>query len=631
MNRAQILTLLIALAAASCGQSAAPPAYRVAPDDRGVWSIIAPSGERFFSLGVNNISGAAWNPRPDTRYYDAIQRQFGGNAAAWSDATRSLLLSHGFNTLGAWSRKEIRAGEGLHRTLVLYVAGHVPDRCLVALEPNFESIVRDNVRIALADYPDRAALMGVFLDNEMPWWGRGAYQPSRNYTLLERALDLEAKSTARQAAIRFLKERHADAGALTSAWQIEPRGWDELSGEALSLSVNEAALRDRAAFTALVAERFFSISARVARETLPGALVLGVRHGGDAPDAVLIEEAKHCDVISLNDYNYAPDASFQHYARFWLLTQRPLMLTEFSWRATENASGNPNSRGAGPLVATQADRATRYAEYVRDLATIPVVVGAHWFEFADQSPQGRFDGEDSNYGIVDLENRPYETLLQAMKQTHAELPALRSATPRRMPNEIEKPQRPRYSPGQRPERPPTFDLLADWIAEPELWHADDAAIKWERVGSGLQLTHETGGAYGCGISFHGPRHAARGVGPAVTTDLDGYTHIAVDYSAPRGLQFNIVLAEAGSGPPGRSEYATAAGDDGEAFISESWFAAGGRQQIRIAIRDLNRQRFWGNQRGGNTIDMQAVLNIGLQLQGTPRSGVVELHALRLER
>jgi hypothetical protein len=63
------------------------------------------------------------------------------------------------------------------------------------------------------------------------------------------------------------------------------------------------------------------------------------------------------------------------------------MVTEYSWRARENTSGNPNTGGAGAVVETQAQRAANYKSYVESMISYPMVIGVHWFEFADQSPE----------------------------------------------------------------------------------------------------------------------------------------------------------------------------------------------------------------------------------------------------
>jgi len=49
----------------------------------------------------------------------------------------------------------------------------------------------------------------------------------------------------------------------------------------------------------------------------------------------------------------------------------------------------------------------------------PSVVGYHWFEHADQPAEGRFDGENSNYGTVTIEDNPYLELTETMTMINA--------------------------------------------------------------------------------------------------------------------------------------------------------------------------------------------------------------------
>ena len=61
----------------------------------------------------------------------------------------------------------------------------------------------------------------------------------------------------------------------------------------------------------------------------------------------------------------------------------------------------PNTKGAGLLVATQAQRAEGYKNYTTKLAPLPGLVGFHWFQWSDQPAEGRgSDGENSNFGLV---------------------------------------------------------------------------------------------------------------------------------------------------------------------------------------------------------------------------------------
>jgi hypothetical protein len=92
------------------------------------------------------------------------------------------------------------------------------------------------------------------------------------------------------------------------------------------------------------------------------------------------------------------------------LAGKPVLIGEFYMSAQENRSGNKNSRGVYPVVATQKERAAGFRRTVEDLVKIPCVIGVDWFQFHDEPTHGRFDGENFNFGLVDIHDRPYEAL-----------------------------------------------------------------------------------------------------------------------------------------------------------------------------------------------------------------------------
>jgi hypothetical protein len=52
---------------------------------------------------------------------------------------------------------------------------------------------------------------------------------------------------------------------------------------------------------------------------------------------------------------------------------------------------------------------------------VPRVVGLHWFQFTDQPYLGRaLDGENSNYGVVDVNDESYFTLAERMRVVNGE-------------------------------------------------------------------------------------------------------------------------------------------------------------------------------------------------------------------
>lgn len=609
----------------------AEPNYKVVKDEHNVWWFEGPGGARFYSLGISNVSPEPFRPREGTKFYNPVPGEFGGSVEKWGASVRSLLLENHFNTLGAWSSNSVPMDERLCTTPVLYLVQHEGTRCLTPLRKDFEQFVRENSREAIAKLPDHKHILGVFIDNEMPWYGKSGWDDIPTFTLLEQAFQLPASDERRIGALEFLKSRYASVKDFNQAWSLDISSWEALDEPTLRTRNTPTTEADRGAFSAMLAERFYEVTTRVIREILPDTLILGTRIPGNAPDGVIRACGKYCDVMSVNEYRAEPSASVSTLTRFWVLGGKPIMHTEFSWRAKQNASGDPNTRGAGAVVETQAQRAQAYAGLVSDTATVPYVIGSHWFEFADQSPQGRFDGEDSNYGVVSIDNKPYGELLSAMRETNARVQELHAKTKRVMPSELPKVVGVRYVPGQHPERPASLDLLGEWMNTPELWGASDAHMHWKREGSTLVLNYDAGAEYGCGINIFAPKTAALGHGPKFAADLDGYEKFVIECEAPKGLQINLVLAEAGAAPPSEPKLDLSAGDDGEAFVSAPVTGTGTRTKFEVPIAKLSRQKFFGSQTGGSVVQMQAIRNVGLQVSGVPAKGEVKVYRFALER
>ncbi len=119
-------------------------------------------------------------------------------------------------------------------------------------------------------------------------------------------------------------------------------------------------------------------------------------------------------MVSVNHYAKDGGVDPAWWDRLDAMVQKPVMITEFSWRAMENRSGNRNTLGADVTVPAQHDRAERSARFVPALMARPFVVGMHWFQWADEPVHGRdLDGEDSHYGHVDWQDQAYEELANA--------------------------------------------------------------------------------------------------------------------------------------------------------------------------------------------------------------------------
>jgi hypothetical protein len=90
-----------------------------------------------------------------------------------------------------------------------------------------------------------------------------------------------------------------------------------------------------------------------------------------------------------------------------------VLVSEWFFAARENRTGNRNN-GHLMTVGTQDERAAGAAAATTNFAAIPELVGAHWFMYYDHPKGGRPDGEDYDFGLVDINDRPYQRLTSAL-------------------------------------------------------------------------------------------------------------------------------------------------------------------------------------------------------------------------
>jgi hypothetical protein len=191
-------------------------------------------------------------------------------------------------------------------------------------------------------------------------------------------------------------------------------------------------------WTALVAERYYTLAERAIRAADPDALYFGDRLPIYYDPAAVRAMAPHVDAIAMNSN---VDASDGWIARYFfdglerLSGGKPVLITEWFFAARENRTGNANN-GHLMTVNTQAERARGAAAATLNFAALPEIVGTHWFQYYDHPKGGRPDGEDYNFGLVDINDQPYERLTSALAAANRRVPqvhaaAARPATPER--------------------------------------------------------------------------------------------------------------------------------------------------------------------------------------------------------
>lgn len=384
----------------------------------GVWWLITPDGNAFFSKGVNHISYAG-DRSPALGYSPygrAVETKF-GSATKWAEETAGRLRGWGFNTAGAWSSREMFE-QKLPYTLILNLAanaganwqrGEVAD----VFAPRFEQAAREQAQKFCAPRAKDSFLLGYFSDNELRW---GADWRSKQ-SLFEACLGRPAEAPGKQAVVRLLRARYPTGESFNKAWGTELKTLDELPSLTSLSMTNDAAKVMQREFLREYARAYF----RTCRDAIKAAdsnhLVLGCRFAGYAPQEVVEAMGEFVDVVSFNNYSFTAPAD--QLKKLHAATSRPILLTEFSFKAQD--SGLPNTKGAGKPLPTQQDRAGHFEKYVTGLAQLPSMVGFHWFEYADEPAEGRFDGENSNYGLVTIKDEPWQVLTERMEQVNARI------------------------------------------------------------------------------------------------------------------------------------------------------------------------------------------------------------------
>jgi hypothetical protein len=90
-------------------------------------------------------------------------------------------------------------------------------------------------------------------------------------------------------------------------------------------------------------------------------------------------------------------------------------------------------------VPTQAERTRGAMAAAQRFAREPQIVGLHWFQYYDHPRGGRDDGEDYNFGLVDINDRPYEKLAEMFSRVN---PGLADLHQRSRPAPIHSPDAP---------------------------------------------------------------------------------------------------------------------------------------------------------------------------------------------
>lgn len=393
------------------------------------WQLLDGEGKPFYSLGVDCVTVVDVDLANDGNIYTLDGRWF----PKWMDRLLGEVRGMGFNTLGAWHHKYFW-GNGFPKAVELRLSQYAkkvnnvwgvgfPDvfdeSFTVSIHKTLIDIFYGNDRL-LAD----PGLIGYYTDNEIHWWGSGGYwgdneQAERgwdNTALVDDFIGLGPAAAGKVRWVNFLRERHSTIETLNRAWDSEYSDFDDLLHTQRYRAKPEAIQVDKLAFLRLVAKTYFETTGSILKAYDPNRLNLGCRYvGNSTPDVVLEEGSRVVDIDSFNFYSMELPAEYLTYAHG--ITKKPMMITEFSYSAGRDAGFLDSNNGSrNVIVKNQARRAECYDKFVSDAANLPFVLGTHWFALFDYGRN--VHGLIGNYGLYDLNARPYTELIAGVKKTN---------------------------------------------------------------------------------------------------------------------------------------------------------------------------------------------------------------------
>ncbi|TVR19574.1 MAG: hypothetical protein EA391_00365, partial [Balneolaceae bacterium] len=242
--------------------------------------------------------------------------------------------------------------------------------------PGFEERIDAAVERSTERYRDNPWLIGYFTGNEPAWQGI-------ELRVIDLILEESDERPIKQELIRYLDEEDTPERRVDFVHQTF-RIFIETVDEAL-------------------------------KRHSPGHLNLGIRFGGGAQEEVLELCKGVFDVFSFNSYSLAPPHELMD--MFMEVTEMPLMIGEYHFGTVDRGMSQSLWQ-----VDTQEERGIAYRHYTESAYSHPGLIGTSYFQWPDQDLTGRaYDGENLNCGLVDVTDRPYPHLVDALSETSKRL------------------------------------------------------------------------------------------------------------------------------------------------------------------------------------------------------------------
>ena len=329
----------------------------------------------------------------------------------WMKLTRNRLVDWRMNTIGNWSNLEFIRSAKLPYVWPLENFPTTETKIFRDFPDVYsEEYASNSVKFGqqLTKFKGDPYMIGYFLRNEPEW----AFV--ENLLIAEKLLENPENTSSKQVFISELKDKYKNIDALNLAWNKEFKSFDDLQkSQKDAASYSEKAKQDIYDFSVKMITRYVALPSTECRKVDPDHMNLGMRYAM-LIDPILLSGYENFDVFSINCY-YVD--SYDMVEQAGKITNKPIIVGEFHFGALD-----VGMLAAGICsVMTQKDRGLAYQVYYERSMKSQYFVGSHFFQYNDQATLGRFDGENTQIGFVDVCNKPYDTFINEVRSTNASI------------------------------------------------------------------------------------------------------------------------------------------------------------------------------------------------------------------
>jgi hypothetical protein len=352
----------------------------------------------------------------------------------------------GLNAAGAWVTEEFFDQGVVYTDITEFVQVGGSDRpfqikgagvrCPDVFDPAWLKAIDEQAQRICAPRRESRELLGYFTDNELGFgqadvdhvWGGGEELNTKGPTLLQALATLDEDRPARQAAEKFILDRHGSWAAAGKAWEVDIQSRQDLAkltadGDYLGTAGYG---RDQDAFSVHYAQTYFRETAAAIRKHDPNHLILGCRFGAPPSEHIARAQHGHVDVMCANNYRNNMLQRVETYAE--ITGDMPLLIGEFSWasdyfRLIPLPEESPDVRQNPEQGVGERQRVTRWAQTALEQSfTHPMLVGYTWYRWVHT-----WDDPDRwHYGLVNRRHELNRFNAELMRRVHPKLEAIKA-------------------------------------------------------------------------------------------------------------------------------------------------------------------------------------------------------------